>query len=57
MEAIKANEINDIIRSQIENFDATTTVNEVGTVIKVGDGIAEIHGLENYGGRTHRVSV
>ena len=46
MEAIKANEINDIIRSQIENFDASMTVSEVGTVIKVGDGIAEIHGLE-----------
>ena len=46
MEAIKANEINEIIRSQIENFDASMTVSEVGTVIKVGDGIAEIHGLE-----------
>ena len=46
MEAIKANEINEIIRQQIENFDTTMTVNEVGTVIKVGDGIAEIHGLE-----------
>ncbi|MBA3631950.1 MAG: F0F1 ATP synthase subunit alpha [Acidobacteria bacterium] len=46
MEAIKANEINEIIRSQIENFDASMTVDEVGTVIKVGDGIAEVHGLE-----------
>src|ERR1044072_1698471 len=46
MEAIKANEINEIIRAQIENFDASMTVAEVGTVIKVGDGIAEIFGLE-----------
>jgi F-type H+/Na+-transporting ATPase subunit alpha len=46
MEAIKANEINEIIRAQIENFDSSMTVDEVGTVIKVGDGIAEIHGLE-----------
>ena len=46
MEAIKANEINEIIRSQIENFDASMTVDEIGTVIKVGDGIAEIYGLE-----------
>ncbi|MCA1590275.1 MAG: F0F1 ATP synthase subunit alpha [Acidobacteria bacterium] len=46
MEAIRANEINEIIRAQIENFDATMTVDEIGTVIKVGDGIAEIHGLE-----------
>ena len=46
MEAIKANEISDIIRQQIENFDAGVQITEVGTVIKVGDGIAEIHGLE-----------
>src|SRR4029079_8757341 len=46
MESIKANEINEIIRAQIENFDASMTVDEVGTVIKVGDGIAEIYGLE-----------
>src|SRR6201989_1546588 len=46
MEPIKANEINEIIRQQIENFQSGATVTEVGTVIKVGDGIAEIHGLE-----------
>src|ERR671912_1278578 len=46
MESIRANEISDIIRQQIENFETGVTVTEVGTVIKVGDGIAEIHGLE-----------
>ena len=46
MEAIKANEISEIIRAQIEDFDASMKVDEVGTVIKVGDGIAEIYGLE-----------
>ncbi len=46
MEAIKANEISEIIRQQIQNFETGVTVSEVGTVIKVGDGIAEIHGLE-----------
>jgi F-type H+/Na+-transporting ATPase subunit alpha len=46
MEPIKANEISEIIRQQIENFEAGVTVTEVGTVIKVGDGIAEVHGLE-----------
>ena len=46
MEAIKADEINEIIRSQIENFDSSMTVAEVGSVVKVGDGIAEIYGLE-----------
>src|SRR5687767_10493449 len=46
MESIKANEINEIIRAQIEDFDSSMTVDEIGTVIKVGDGIAEIYGLE-----------
>src|SRR6476660_1902856 len=46
MEPIKANEINEIIRAQIQNFEAGVTVAEVGSVIKVGDGIAEVHGLE-----------
>jgi F-type H+-transporting ATPase subunit alpha len=46
MEPIKANEISDIIRQQIENFEAGVTITEVGTVIKVGDGIAEVHGLD-----------
>ena len=46
MEAIKANEISDIIRQQIESFETGVTVSEVGTIIKIGDGIAEIHGLE-----------
>jgi F-type H+-transporting ATPase subunit alpha len=43
---IRADEISKIIRQQIENFDSSVTVAEVGTVIKVGDGIAELHGLE-----------
>ncbi len=43
---IRADEISKIIRQQIENFDSGVTVAEIGTVIKVGDGIAEIHGLE-----------
>ena len=46
MDQLRANEINEIIRKQIQNFEVGVTVMEVGTVIKVGDGIAEIHGLE-----------
>ncbi|MBI4468955.1 MAG: F0F1 ATP synthase subunit alpha [Acidobacteria bacterium] len=46
MKKIKADEIAQIIRQQIENYQATITVDEVGTITKVGDGIAEIHGIE-----------
>ena len=46
MPQIKADEITKIIREQIENFDRSVTVAEVGTVISVGDGVARIHGLD-----------
>ncbi len=44
--AIKAEEITQIIREQIKDFDTGLVVSEVGTVISAGDGIARIHGLE-----------
>ncbi len=47
MPQIKADEITKIIREQIENFDRSVTVAEVGSVISVGDGVARIHGLDN----------
>ena len=43
---IKADEISSIIRQQIANFSAGVTVSETGTVLSVGDGIAEVYGLE-----------
>jgi len=46
MANIKADEISKILREQIENYEHTVTVDEVGAIISVGDGIARIHGLE-----------
>jgi len=46
MPTIKADEITQIIREQIENYEQSVAVEEVGSVISVGDGIARIHGLE-----------
>jgi F-type H+-transporting ATPase subunit alpha len=43
---IKADEITSILREQIENYQQTVAVEEVGSVISVGDGIARIHGLD-----------
>ena len=43
---IKAEEISQIIRSQIKNFDKMVSKKEVGTVISTGDGIAKVYGLE-----------
>jgi F-type H+/Na+-transporting ATPase subunit alpha len=46
MAKIKADEISKLLREEIENYDQTVTVDEVGAIISVGDGIARIHGLE-----------
>src|SRR5579863_3821662 len=46
MANIKADEITKILREQIENFEQTVAVEEVGSVISVGDGIARVHGLD-----------
>ena len=46
MAHIKADEISKILREQIANYEQTVSVDEVGSVISVGDGIARVHGLE-----------
>jgi F-type H+/Na+-transporting ATPase subunit alpha len=43
---IKADEITQLIRQQIENYESKVAVDEVGTVITLGDGIARVHGLD-----------
>ena len=43
---IRAEEISAIIQKQIEDFDETVEVKEVGTVLTVGDGIARVYGLD-----------
>jgi F-type H+-transporting ATPase subunit alpha len=44
---IRAEEISDIIKQQIQDYDKKVEVSETGSVISVGDGIARLHGLEN----------
>jgi F-type H+-transporting ATPase subunit alpha len=46
MANIKADEITKILREQIENYQQAVAVEEVGSIISVGDGIARIHGLD-----------
>lgn len=45
--AINADGIISILRSEIKDYDFETSSEEVGTVIRVGDGIAVIHGLDH----------
>jgi len=43
---IKAEEISNLIRTRIEGFEKEVDIQEVGTVISVGDGVARVYGLE-----------
>ena len=43
---IRPDEISSIIREQIEKYDQDVKVDNVGTVLQVGDGIARVYGLD-----------
>ena len=43
---LRAEEISQIIKKNIQNFDKAALVMETGTVLTVGDGIARVYGLE-----------
>src|SRR5690606_6008060 len=43
--AIRSDEITSIIKNEIKGFDASADVSGVGTVVEVGDGIAQVYGL------------
>jgi F-type H+/Na+-transporting ATPase subunit alpha len=47
MAEIKSDEISAILRQQLTNFNATADLEEVGSVLQVGDGIARVYGLNN----------
>ena len=44
---IKPDEISAILRQQLSNFNTSADLEEVGTVLQVGDGIARVYGLNN----------
>jgi F-type H+-transporting ATPase subunit alpha len=44
---IKAEEISQIIKDQIGEYETSVDLNETGTVISVGDGIARVYGVQN----------
>jgi F-type H+-transporting ATPase subunit alpha len=46
MAQIRADEITQLIRQQIENYETRVAVDEVGTIVTLGDGIARVHGLD-----------
>ena len=47
MAEIKPAEISAILKKQVEGFESGATLEEVGSVLQVGDGIARVYGLSN----------
>ncbi len=47
MSEIKPSEVTSILRQQLQNFNLKTEMEETGTVLLVGDGIARVYGLQN----------
>ena len=47
MASIKPAEVSAILKQQLAGFEASASLNEVGTVLQVGDGIARVYGLSN----------
>lgn len=47
MVAIKPDEISAILRQQLSNFNAEADLEEIGTILQAGDGIARVYGLNN----------
>ena len=47
MAAVKPDEISAILRQQLSNVNTASNLEEVGTVLQVGDGIARVYGLTN----------
>ncbi len=47
VEKIQADEISSIIKERIDNFEINVDINEVGKVVTLADGIAQVHGLRN----------
>ncbi|MEM6865248.1 MAG: F0F1 ATP synthase subunit alpha, partial [Bacteroidota bacterium] len=47
MAGVKAAEVSAILKKQLSGFEATASLDEVGTVLEVGDGIARVYGLSN----------
>ena len=45
MADVKPAEVSAILKNQLAGFEATASLNEVGTVLEVGDGIARVYGL------------
>ena len=47
MAEVKPAEVSAILKQQLSGFEASASLDEVGTVLTVGDGIARVYGLSN----------
>ena len=45
--SIKASEVSDVLKQQLQNIDSRVKFEEVGKVLQVSDGVVRIYGLQN----------
>jgi len=48
MASIKPAEVSAILKEQLTNFKVQASLNEVGSVLQVGDGIARVYGFQTF---------
>jgi F-type H+-transporting ATPase subunit alpha len=48
---VKPDEISAILKQQLSGMDSSTSLEDIGTVLQVGDGIARVYGLDQRKGR------
>src|SRR3978361_1322128 len=46
MASISANEVTELLRQKIDNYEQHVQIDEVGTIMSLGDGLARVHGLD-----------
>jgi F-type H+-transporting ATPase subunit alpha len=49
MSTLSVTELSKDLRQAIEHLEATENIDEVGIVLRIGDGVAWVHGLRNAG--------
>ena len=47
MAEVKPAEVSAILKNQLSGYESTASLDEVGSVLTVGDGIARVYGLSN----------
>jgi len=57
MANIKPSEVSEILKKQLEGITTEVELEEVGTVLQIGDGIARVYGLSNVQSNSKKIML